>query len=674
MSILNLTKRLVLFFLLMFLILPAWGQNDFVFRGKATYQGKPLGNADILIYENGSLVDYKTTNNYGSFNLNLKTQEKYLLEFKSKKYPVQKVVVSTFTKDKKQKSISSQRVIIQFPLNETDKEKGNSSEKIYSFSLNDNGFLKKEKISVKKEVVEVKDEKLNLTNEITESKNEIEKLDSIAKNKNAELVELIEDLPQEEVKTVDTKLKNVYAKIDSMLKIAERKADLILRSADLKRKEIIANSYVNKPKASTKNVKTEIEKPTKDELKKVGVNDEQFYSRKDIKEYQNTISNLEKSKLKSKKDSVKYLDYLVKMKEEMLKSANLKLELDKLNARTHEDSIELENRQLMIAQIEQEIQDAKNQIKLQQMEIKNKNLMLLFAITGLLFFVILFVVVYQNYRLKKRTNERLEQQNQEIALKNKKIIDSITYAKTIQQAILPLKSTIDKYFESFVIFQPKDIVSGDFYWFTHFEDTNTSVVAVIDCTGHGVPGAFMSMIGNRLLVEVVNESRIIEPKEILEKLDEGLRQALMQDETLNNDGMDMCVCTIHNTEGNTYNVEFAGAKRPLFYAHDNEVQFIKGTVRGIGGRARLRRKGIKPFVSHSLMLNKGDMLYLTTDGFLDLQSPERKKFGRKNFIDLLSSGMDKSMEDQRYKIVNALDIHKGNESQIDDITIMGIKI
>jgi serine phosphatase RsbU (regulator of sigma subunit) len=658
----------------MFLILPAWAQNDFVFRGKATYQGKALENADILIYENGTLIDYKTTNKYGSFNLDLKTQKKYLLEFKSKNYPVQKVVVSTFTKDKKQKSISSQRVVIQFPLSETDKATENTNEKIYSFSLNDNGFLKKDKISIKKETVEVKDKELDLTNEITESNNEIEKLDSIAKNKNEELSEIIEDLPKEDAEKVDTKLKNVYAKIDSMLTIAERKANLILRSADLKSKEIIANSYINKSKLSAKDVKTGIEKPTIDELKKVGVNDEQFYNRNDIKEYQNTISKLEKSKLKSKKDSVKYLDYLVKMKEEMLKSAHLKLELDKLNARTHEDSIELENRQLMIAQIEQEIQEAKNQIKLQQMEIKNKNLMLLFAITGLLFFVILFVVVYQNYRLKKRTNERLEQQNQEIALKNKKIIDSITYAKTIQQAILPLKSKIDKYFESFVIFQPKDIVSGDFYWFTHFEDTNTSVVAVVDCTGHGVPGAFMSMIGNRLLVEVVNESRIIEPKDILEKLDEGLRQALMQDETLNNDGMDMCVCTIQNNGNNTYNVEFAGAKRPLFYAHDNEVQFIKGTVRGIGGRARLRRKGIKPFVSHSLMLNKGDMLYLTTDGFLDLQSPERKKFGRKNFIDLLNSGIDKSMEEQRYKIVDALDIHKGNESQIDDITIMGIKI
>ena len=149
---------------------------------------------------------------------------------------------------------------------------------------------------------------------------------------------------------------------------------------------------------------------------------------------------------------------MVTFKEEIVKSAKLQLALDKMNVRSREDSVELQNRQVMIYLVEQEIEEAKNKIAIQQMEIKNKNLMLIFSIAGLLFFIILFVVVYQNYRLKQKTNARLELQNVEIATKNKKIIDSITYAKTIQQAILPIKTNVDKYFETFIIFQPKDIL------------------------------------------------------------------------------------------------------------------------------------------------------------------------------------------------------------------------
>ncbi len=409
-------------------------------------------------------------------------------------------------------------------------------------------------------------------------------------------------------------------------------------------------------------------------MKKIGVKDKDFYERDDIKKYQKTINKMESNVKKSKKDSVKYLESMVMFKEEIVKSAKLQLALDKMNVRSREDSVELQNRQVMIYLVEQEIEEAKNKIAIQQMEIKNKNLMLMLSIAGLLFFIILFVVVYQNYRLKQKTNARLESQNEEIATKNKKIIDSITYAKTIQQAILPIKTNVDKYFETFIIFQPKDIVSGDFYWFTHFADTNTSIFAVIDCTGHGVPGAFMSMIGNRLLVEVVNESKIIEPKDILEGVDDRLHVALMQDETMNNDGMDMCVCKIQHKKNGQKKIDFAGAKRPLFYSKNNEINYIKGTVRGIGGRAHLRKKPIKPFESHTINLNKGDYLYLTTDGFLDLQSPNRRKYGRKNFMELLKDNLNKPINAQHDSIVDALNIHKGNELQIDDITILGVKV
>ncbi len=674
MIILNLTKRLVLLTFVFFLLQTSMlAQKEFSFHGKVLYNNRPMSYVDVMVYENNQLVNHSETNKYGSFTIELNTQKEYLLEFKGNKYPIQKVYILTYTKKKKQKVDASQ-VVINLPFSNKVQLDGDAPESyITSFSLSENGIFK-EDVVITKSKEELAEENKNLNKEIIKKEDEIKNTDNVVAVKKEEVEEIKDSLSGEDLQKLNKKLDIAYAKIDSMLAMAEKKANLIVQAAELKSKEIISKSYLDAPRIEPKTTITEIKEPTKGDLKKIGVDEKEFYSREDIKKYQKTISDLKKSNISSKKDSIKYLDNVVKVNEELLKAAKLKLEIDKLNARTYEDSLKLKMKEEEIAKFENEIKVAEKEIELQKMEIENKNLMLTLTIAGLLFFVILSLVVYQNYRLKNRINERLEQQNREIALKNKKIIDSITYAKTIQQAILPIKSTLDKYFNTFIIFQPKDIVSGDFYWFTHFKEINTSVFAVVDCTGHGVPGAFMSMIGNRLLVEVINEKKTTNPKDILDMLDAGLRQALMQDETLNNDGMDMCVCTIKDEGNGNYDIGFAGAKRPLFYAHQNKIHFIKGTVRGIGGRARLRRKGVKPFVNHQLNLKKGDILYMTTDGFLDLQSPERKKFGRKNFIELLENVKEKEMTTQAKEIANALDIHKGNEQQIDDITILGIKL
>jgi len=681
MSKLNLKKSLLLFTFFFPWMFSVFAQADFDFLGKAMYQNKFLADADVLVYDNGQLSGYTKTNKYGSFKLKLKTQKKYLLEFKSEEYPVQYVIISTFVKDKKQKNLNVKRVDFRFPLEQVVKANESSEEKhIASFSIDESGYFKEKAVSLKKE-------KVYLDKIIKEKEQEISKLDSVVENKSEEVKQIANELPKEDAELLDAKLKLALSKIDSMVMMGKKKSDLILQRADLHAEKILTSAVEDVTTSDVEKEKKEeveavVEKPTQTELKKVGVNEKDFYEREDVKKYHETIKKYETSGFKSEQDSIEYYQNLVNMNKALLDYAKMQLEIDRLNARTHEDSVRLREREKLIAEkeldlkkAEETIENQKLKIANQKLEIQKRNLMLILAISGLLFFVILFFVVYQNYRLKKKTNAQLEKQNEEIALKNKKIIDSITYAKTIQQAILPLKSTVDKYFESFVIFRPKDIVSGDFYWFTHFTDTNTSVFAVVDCTGHGVPGAFMSMIGNRLLVEVINESKITSPEEILEKLDAGLRNALMQDETLNNDGMDMCVCTIKQSDNkDTYKVKFAGAKRPLFYSHDDKVEYIKGTVRGIGGRARLRKKGVKPFILHELSLNKGDMIYLTTDGFLDLQSPERKKFGRRNFIEVLETINQKPLEEQHYQIGKILDIHKGDEIQIDDITIMGVKL
>jgi len=658
MSKLYLKKGVVLLTFVVFCLVSVNAQSNFILKGVLMLDNKLVKNATVLVSENSKFVDSTKTSITGKFNITLKTQKEYVLIFKKKGLPVKKILISTKLDKEKSNGITTKPII--FSLNSTKiTTSGQTGGYEAAFAINENGSFTKNNTNFSPAVKDAENNELKKEEEITAKKEEFK--------------EIVEDLNPDTQAEINLIYNQALQKIDSLVLLTREESVLIINTAKLKSAEIISNAYLEIPDIVEPD-ESIVSSNSKDDLKKIGIKDKGFYERDDIKKYRKTITSLELNVNKSKKDSIVFLESMVMFKEEMVKSAKLQLALDKMNVRSREDSVELQHRQVMIYLVEQEIEEAKNKIAIQQMEIKNKNLMLMFSIAGLLFFVILFVVVYQNYRLKQKTNARLEAKNEEIAKKSKKIIDSITYAKTIQQAILPIKTNIDKYFESFIIFQPKDIVSGDFYWFTHFKETNTSIFAVVDCTGHGVPGAFMSMIGNRLLVEVVNERKITDPAEILEGVDQRLHVALMQDETMNNDGMDMCICKIKHQENGQSEIEFAGAKRPLFYTDNNEIGYIKGTVRGIGGRARLRKKTIKAFESHTIHLKKGENLYLTTDGFLDLQSPKRRKYGRQNFMELLNNNLGKSIDEQQSSIVNALDIHKGNELQIDDITILGVKI
>jgi serine phosphatase RsbU (regulator of sigma subunit) len=651
-------KKTVIFILFLgFFVSQLNAQNNFILKGQVMMNLIPVSNAKVLVYENSKFIDSTNTSTTGKFKITLKTQKKYTLAFTKKGMAKIRVLISTKLDRTKSNGITTKPVIMSLNSKKVGNTNFNSA-----FAINENGIFTEEIINYSNKVKEAEDKEKDKEEEIAEQKKDIEIITANSNPEDAEKLKI--------------RYEQALAKIDSLLINSRQKADLMINTAKIKSSEIVADAYNKIPDKTESSSNKVIFTDNKIVLKEIGIKEKEFNERPDIKKHQEAIKKFESKANKTKKDSMLYLESMVSIKEAALAEAKKQLEseLDSLNDRTEENSLELLAKQKLISRIQEEIEQAKGKIVLQQLEIQNKNLMLMIAIAGSLFFFTLFAVVYQNFRLKKKTNARLEAQNKEIAKKNKKIIDSITYAKTIQQAILPIKTGIDKYFESFIIFQPKDIVSGDFYWFTHFEETNTSIFAVIDCTGHGVPGAFMSMIGNRLLVEVVNESGITEPAKILENLDRNLRKALMQDETFNNDGMDMCICKIKPLPTGEREICFAGAKRPLFYTDKNEVNYIKGTVRGIGGRARLRKKQAKPFEKHSLKLNKGEYLYLTTDGFLDLQSPKRRKYGRKNFMDLLNTNMNKSIEEQHNSIVEALDIHKGNELQIDDITILGVKI
>ncbi len=272
----------------------------------------------------------------------------------------------------------------------------------------------------------------------------------------------------------------------------------------------------------------------------------------------------------------------------------------------------------------------------------------------------------------------LENQNHKIEMQNEQIKSSIRYAQTIQNAILPIDESMYEVFDFFTIFRPKDIVSGDFYWFSKVPQLNEKsdkiFIAAVDCTGHGVPGAFMSMIGSRLLNEIVNEKRIFSPSEILDQLNKGVRMALKQEKTENNEGMDVCLCLIEKQENKKSKVIFAGAKRPLFYfkQETSEISTLKGDRKSIGGIKSKMEK--VPFTNKELMLKPGDLIYLTSDGIIDQNSPERIRFGSIRFIDTIRQNVGLSMTLQKEQIEKALDEYQQNAEQRDDITVIGVKL
>ncbi len=278
----------------------------------------------------------------------------------------------------------------------------------------------------------------------------------------------------------------------------------------------------------------------------------------------------------------------------------------------------------------------------------------------------------------------LELQNGQI-LKQKNILErhhsninsSLLYAQTIQQAILPQNLYIKELFNFFLIYKAKDIVSGDFYWMTVLpkkdEYTEKTFIAVVDCTGHGVPGAFMSMIGNSLLNQIVNEKKTVKPNKILKTMDIGINYALNQDSTDNSDGMDICFCVLEKVDNEKTRVIFAGAKRPLFYniKGTDKISIIKGDRKSIGGY-----KGRQPidFTNHEIILNKGDRLYLTTDGYIDQNNPERKRFGTRRFVKLLESILAEPLDIQKAILTNELKKYQDNSDQRDDITVFAFEI
>lgn len=369
------------------------------------------------------------------------------------------------------------------------------------------------------------------------------------------------------------------------------------------------------------------------------------------------------------------------------------------------------NFQIKQQQKENELLKRENEIQTEEIKIKDAEAMknrLLIMLSGIAvaMLMVLAGVFYRNNQLKKKSNEILTQKNKEISqqkeeismiaenlreanqivnIKNREIekksediLSSINYAKRIQTAILPLHSKIADVFGEenfFIYYKPREIVSGDFYWFHSgtFPKPYTIFVAA-DCTGHGVPGAFMSMIGNDLLNEIVNSRRVLSPELILQELNEGIRNVLKQDQNDSRDGMDIAIITLWKDENSFTTLEYAGAMNPLYYVRNEELVEIKADKKPIGG-FHTNKNAAPHFTKHTVALGKEPTtIYLCSDGFQDQFGGENgKKFMVKRLRETLLSLSQLPMPAQKENLATTFETWKGEQKQIDDVMMIGIR-
>ena len=284
------------------------------------------------------------------------------------------------------------------------------------------------------------------------------------------------------------------------------------------------------------------------------------------------------------------------------------------------------------------------------------------------------VKLKQAYAQLEEKTQEIERQKREMEETTKDLIHSIKYAKRIQTNILPSKELMDRCMgrdNYFIVHRQRDTIGGDFYWFDQIGDKQVIVVA--DGTGHGVPGAFLTLIGYLMLNQIVTEKKITTPSQILYYLHLGVRTALKQDDeearNTSRDGMDVAVCTF---DTKSYIAEYAGANLPFYYYQDWEIHEIKPTKKSIGGE-QLEEERV--FENHIIPMKPGDAFYLYTDGFVDqFGGPEEKRFSTKRFRDLILRTQHESMSTQRAMLNMEWKEWKDDREQLDDVTVFGMRV
>lgn len=369
------------------------------------------------------------------------------------------------------------------------------------------------------------------------------------------------------------------------------------------------------------------------------------------------------------------LNKLMEVKDSLrnIKNANQIAELE-TKFKTKEKETELSEIKLM-----QELREAENVEKLKK---KNYSIAIL-ALIGF-FILLLAFILLKRFKEKKQVAEELSEKNRaienqktiidkaylELSEKNKDITDSIKYAQRIQEAIFPSSSTFSNLLpQSFVFFKPKDIVSGDFYW-VEKGDNESVYIAVVDCTGHGVPGAFMSIVGFNLLNKAIHENKCDSPAEILQQVNIDLTETLKQTlETSSvKDGMEISLCK-WNKKNNE--LLFAGANTIVYHVSNKQMNIIKGNKHPIGG---FYGEQLKPFQNTKINIASGDCVYLFSDGYADQFGGEKgKKYKYKQLEEFLLSNSDKSVIEQRDLLEYEFEAWRGNLEQVDDVCVLGVK-
>jgi serine phosphatase RsbU (regulator of sigma subunit) len=465
---------------------------------------------------------------------------------------------------------------------------------------------------------------------------------------------------------------NKKLEIENLRIEAERKAKEIellkqaqaLQNAELKKKEAeIHAQQLEAEKQATEAATVAREKKIKElmiEQQQVKLHSQQLEAERQTKE-------------------VERLALVKKMQELELHEKNKELNKTTGELAAEKQQAELTNKELDVVNREKAVKDQ---------ELRQNMVYMYFLLGGLGVVGVFSFFLVRNISQKKKANALLARQASEIEEKSKIIEQknveteqSIVYAKRIQFSILPPSNEIALHLNNyFILYKPKDIVSGDFYFFSEkYADVKGKkgdvILAAIDCTGHGVPGAFMSMVGNEKLKDAVDVSH--EPGVILNELNRQLKQALRQsgDATSTRDGMDLSLCSLpaYFNGANEMTVKYAGANRPLWVIKKGktEVEEVKATKHAIGGLTSDHQE----FEQHELTLQKGDTFYLFTDGYADqFGGPNVKKLMTKKFKDILVSIQDKSMPEQQKHLDRFIEDWRGDTEQVDDILVIGVRV